>query len=87
MVASVALSSIYIIMFGFYSYAFFVGGLLRWSPEEWTLNGDHAYTGGELIGIIFSVLTATFQVTSIGPMVKAITEAKIGGKLAYDVID
>jgi len=36
---------------------------------------------------MFSVMTGMFQVTAIGPMIKAITEAKIGGKLAYDVID
>jgi len=39
-IASTALSSIYLIMFGFYAYAFFIGGLLRWSPGEWTKNGD-----------------------------------------------
>jgi len=76
-------------MFGFYAYAFFFGGLLRWSPDIWTINSytGTRYTGGELIGIMFMVITGMFQLTAIGPMVKAITEGKIGGKLAYDVID
>jgi len=86
---SAGLSSIFLIMFGFYAYAFFFGGLMRWSPDEWFINDytDKRYTGGEIIGIMFMILFGIFQLTAIGPNIKAMTEGKIGAKLAYDVID
>ena len=83
------LSVVYLIMFGFYGYAFFFGGMLRWGNEPWMINDftGEKYTGGEIMGILFSVMFGIFQITAIGPMVKAVTEGKIGGKLAYDVMD
>lgn len=36
---------------------------------------------------MFSVITGAFQITAIGPHVKAVTEGRIAGKLAFDVID
>jgi len=39
------------------------------------------------MGIMFMILVGIFQLAAIGPHIKAITEGKIGGKLAYDVID
>lgn len=76
-------------MFGFYAYAFWFAGLFRWSPDTWYINDytDKRYTGGEAIGIMFMILFGIFQLTAIGPNVKALTEGKIAGKLAYDVID
>lgn len=76
-------------MIGFYGYAFFFGGVLRASEGTWAINDKTGklYTGGEVIGILFCVLIGVFQLGAIGPMVKAITEGKIAGKLAYDVID
>jgi len=76
-------------MFGFYGYAFFFGGLMRWTTDDWAINDytGKKYNGGQIIGIMFMILFGIFQLTAIGPNVKALTEGKIGGKLAYDVID
>ena len=86
---SMGLSVVYLIMFGFYAYAFWFGGLLRWTPEAWAINDftDERYTGGEIMGIMFSIMFGIFQLAAVGPMLKAVTEGKIAGKLAYDVID
>jgi hypothetical protein len=49
-------------MFGFYAYAFWFGGMLRWSPDAWTVNDftGEKYTGGEIIGIMFSIMFGIF---------------------------
>lgn len=36
---------------------------------------------------MFSVITGAFQITAAGPHIKALTEGRIAGKLAFDVID
>ena len=86
---AIGLSAIFLIMLGFYGYSFFFGGVLKTAGGTWALNNftGEPYSGGEIIGIMFSVLIGVFAVSAIGPMVKAITEGKIAGKLAYDVID
>jgi hypothetical protein len=78
-----------LIIFGFYAYAFFFGGLFRTSKDEWFINDqtEEPYTGGQVCGIMFMILNALFPITALGPNIKAMTEAKIGGRLAYDVIE
>ena len=39
------------------------------------------------MGIMFSVVTAAFSISSIQPHLKAMTEGEIAGKLAFDIID
>jgi len=36
---------------------------------------------------MFNVMTGLIQISLVMPHVKAISEAKIAGKLAYDIID
>lgn len=67
-----------------YSYNFFWGGYLKYNEVK---NGDELYTGGQILGIMFCVITGAFQITAIGPHLKSVTEGKIAGKLAFDVID
>jgi hypothetical protein len=77
-------------MFGFYGYAFFFGGIFRTSEDEWFFKDfekKERYTGGDVIGVMFMILIGIMQLTAIGPNIKALTEGKIGGKLAYDTID
>jgi len=57
-----SLSIIYLIMFGFYAYAFYFGGMMRWNPDEWFINDytGKRYTGGEVMGIMFMILFGIF---------------------------
>jgi len=60
--SSIGFSCIYLIINSFYGYAFFFGGMLRWSPDENLINDytGKKYTGGEVIGILFCVLFGMF---------------------------
>jgi len=53
---------VYIIIFGFYAYAFFFAGLFRWSPDKWFINDrtEEKYTGGDSMAIMFMVLFGIF---------------------------
>jgi ATP-binding cassette subfamily B (MDR/TAP) protein 1 len=72
------------IIFLFYSYSFYWGGRLRYDEVK---NGDREYTGGAILAIMFSVVFGALQVGGMMPHLKAVTDSKIAGKLAFDVID
>jgi hypothetical protein len=71
-------------MNSFYAFAFYFGGYLRW---ERIMNGDEEYTGGAILAVMLSIVFGCFQLGAAGPHVRAVTEGKIAGKLAHDVID
>ena len=60
------------------------GGYLRVSKFE---NRGSLYTSGAIIAIMFSIIFGSFSLGGAAPHIKSITEAKIAGKMAYEVID
>jgi len=75
---------LYLLLFGFYAYSFFWGGYLRYNDVK---NGEREYSGGIVITIMFSVVMGAFGLGGADPHVSAITEGRIAGKIAFDVID
>lgn len=67
-----------------YGAAFWFGGYLRWNEVK---EGGEPYTGGKVIAIMFSVIFGAFNLGGMTPHIKALTEGKIAGKLAYDTMD
>ena len=45
------------------------------------------YTSGAIFSIMFSVIFGSFNLGGAIPHIKCISEAKIAGKLAYEIID
>lgn len=69
-----------------YAAAFWFGGYLR--IENITDAGsDKPYTGGQIIAIMFSVIFGAFNVGGAVPHIKSLTEGRIAGKFAWDVMD
>ena len=48
---------------------------------------EKIYTGGQVIAIMFSVIFGAFNLGGATPHIKSLTEGRIAGKMAYDVID
>ena len=71
--------------FAFYCYGFYFGGFLRWT-EARDQSGE-IYKSGTIIAIMFMIVMGAFQAGAAGPHIKAITEGKVAGKLAYDTIN
>jgi len=82
--AAIGGSLLFLIIFGLYAYAFYVGGRLRWEKK---MNGDELYTAGSITAIMFSVIFGAFYISSSGPHMRAVSEGQIGGKLAYETIN
>ena len=72
-------------IFLFYAFGLYFGGYLRYNKVENV--GGKLYSSGAIIAIMFSVIFGSFNLGGAGPHIKSISEAKIAGKLAYDVID
>ena len=71
-------------IFLLYAGAFYFGGYLR---TEKVKEGDEIYSGGKVVAIMFSVIFGAFNLGGMVPHVKAFTEGRIAGKLAFDTID
>lgn len=67
-----------------YAFAFWIGGYLRQEKVE---ERGEVYTGGMIIAIMFSVIFGAFMLGGAVPHVKALTEGRIAGKLAYEILD
>ena len=75
-----------LVIFSFYAYCFYWSGYLRYHKVINSKTGK-LYSGGDTIGILFSVVTAVFQISLVGPHMKSIHEGRIAGKLAFNFID
>ena len=76
----------YSLFAAFYSYSFYFGGLLKQEADAENVNNKD-YSGGKVIAIFFSVMIGSFMVGSGFPHMKAVSEAKIAGKLTFEVLD
>ena len=81
---SIGASLLFCIIFGFYGYAFFFGGYLRYNDIK---NGDEEYTGGSVLAILFCVIFGAFNLGGAGPHFASVAEGQIGGHLAFEVIE
>lgn len=69
-----------------YAAAFWFGGYLR--IEKVTEGPENKiYTGGMVIAIMFSVIFGAFNVGGSIPHIKSLTEGRIAGQLAWNVMD
>jgi len=72
------------VFFAFYAYAFYFGAWLLDSGKE---AQSKEYSGGVVVTIMFSVIIGIFYLGGVGPHLKAISEAQVAGRLAFNVID
>lgn len=70
--------------------ALYFGGYLRWNEikEYNTRKGEERlYSGGQVVCVMFCIVFGAMQMGAAGPMVAAVSQAKVAAKLVYDVID
>ena len=68
-----------------YAYSFYFGGYLIWNNFE--VSEGKPYTGGVIIAVIFCVLFGSLGLTGAGPAMISISEGRVAGRFAFDVID
>jgi ATP-binding cassette subfamily B (MDR/TAP) protein 1 len=55
--------------------------------DQGELSDSTEYSGGVVVTVMFSVIIGIFYLGGAGPHMKAVSEARVAGKLAFNVID
>jgi hypothetical protein len=73
-------------IFGIYAYSFYMGSI-------WIYKGfyndtfDRIYSAGDILSCFFGVVFGMFSMGMATPNIKAVTEGRVAGKMAFDIID
>ena len=81
-----AVGFFFFVMFGYYAYAFFTGSFLI-TGQVYNSNKGADYTAGDIMTCFFGIVFGVFSLGSATPNIKAVTEARIAGKIAFETID
>jgi ATP-binding cassette subfamily B (MDR/TAP) protein 1 len=81
-----AIAGFFAVIFGYYGYAFYSGSyFITWQINNPKFHRD--YSNGDILSCFFGIVFGVFSLGMATPNIKAITEGKVAGKIAYDVID
>ena len=84
--SAMSVSIFFFIIFSYYSYAYYIGTKLIVTGHENTKYGE-PYNAGDVISCFFGVVFGVFSLGMAAPNIKAVTEGRIAGRMAYDIID
>ena len=73
-------------MFAYYAYAFYTGSWLITKEVNNTRTGE-PYNSGDILSCFFGVIFGVFALGQAAPNIKAVTEGKVAGKMAYELIE
>ena len=73
-------------MFGYYAYAFYIGSYLI-TKQVRNHNFGRDYTSGDIIACFFGIVFGVFSLGMTTPNLKAITEGRVAGKSAYEILE
>jgi hypothetical protein len=69
-----------------YSYGYYFGGLFIYHSVINDISGND-YNSGDIVAIFFGVIFGMFSMGMAGSNIKAVTEGKVAGKMAFDIIE
>jgi hypothetical protein len=73
-------------IFGTYAYAFYLGSV--WIYHDIYNNSmSRSYTAGDILSCFFGVVFGMFSMGMAAPNIKAVSEGRVAGKMAFDIID
>jgi hypothetical protein len=73
-------------IFGTYAYSFYLGSVWIYN-DIWNNTYSRTYSAGDILSCFFGVIFGMFSVGLAAPNMKAVTEGKVAGKLAFEIID
>jgi ATP-binding cassette, subfamily B (MDR/TAP), member 1 len=73
-------------MFGYYAYAFYTGSFLI-TEQVRNSNFGKLYSSGDILSCFFGIMFGVFSLGMAAPNIKVVTEGRVAGKTAYDIID
>ena len=84
--SSLSMAMFFASIFGTYAYAFYMGSV-------WIYNDFHnqtfnrVYSSGDILSCFFGIIFGMMSVGLAAPNLKAVTEGRVAGKLAFDIIE
>lgn len=75
-----------LVIFGYYAYGFYTGSWLITKRVINSNNGEY-YTIGDILSCFFGIVFGIMSLGQTSPQLKSITEGKVAGKMAYDIIE
>ena len=76
----------FLAMFWTYAYSFYMGVVWIYQEIDNTIF-DRNYTAGDILSCFFGILFGFFSLGMASPNIKAVSEGKSAGKMAFDIID
>jgi len=83
---AVSIGAFFFALYGYYAYAFYVGSFMITDIIENT-NSGKPYSSGDIMACFLGIVYGAFSLGLAAPNFKALTEGKVAGKMAYDIID
>lgn len=73
-------------IFSTYAYSFYMGSVWIYVGIQNT-SYNRSYSAGDVLACFFGVVFGIMSLGMAGPNIKAVTEGRVAGKLAFDIID
>lgn len=86
MTGALAIGGFFMTLYGYYSYSFFVGSFMV-TDEIKNTNSGKIYTSGDIMACFLGLVYGIFSLGLATPNFKALTEGRVAGKMAYDIIE
>lgn len=86
MLGALAIGGFFLVLYGFYTFAFYVGSYMVTNKVINTNSGD-IYSSGDIMACFLGLVYGVFSLGLATPNFKALTEGRVAGKMAYDVIE
>lgn len=83
---AIALASFGFVIFGYYAYGFYTGSWLITKQVE-NSNSGEVYNIGDVLSCFFGIVFGVMALGMASPQLKSITEGRVAGKMAFDIID
>ena len=86
MFGSLAIGGFFLSLYGYYTYSFYVGSYMVTEEIENTNKGK-PYSSGDVLGCFLGLAYGIFSLGLATPNFKALSEGRIAGKMAYEIIE
>jgi ATP-binding cassette subfamily B (MDR/TAP) protein 1 len=86
MMGALAIGGFFLTLYGYYSYSFYVGSYMV-TESIVNKNSGKVYTSGDIMACFLGLVYGIFSLGLATPNFKALSEGRVAGKMAYDIIE
>lgn len=83
---ALAIGGFFVTLYGYFSYSFYVGSYMV-TGRVINDNSGELYSSGDVMACFLGLVYGVFSLGLATPNFKALTEGRVAGKMAYDIIE